>query len=73
MSGNLDVEDTATEKSNTNQNDGSETLVDKEMPYEASSVQLIEKPACKTLSQTHKKWKGKAQRGDYPDYNNIYE
>ena len=32
MSGNLDVEDTATEESNTNQNDGSETLVEREMP-----------------------------------------
>ena len=29
-SGNIDVEDTATEESNTNQNDGSETLVETE-------------------------------------------
>ena len=42
-SGNLDVEDTATEESNTNQNDGSETLVEREIPNEVSSVQLIEK------------------------------
>ena len=34
-SGNLDVEDTATEKSNTNQNDGSETLVEREMSDKA--------------------------------------
>ena len=61
-SGNLD-EDNATPESNTKQNDGSETLVDREIPDEASSVQLIEKPA-------RKKTKG---GGDYPDYNNIYE
>ena len=55
----LDVEDTATEESNTNQNVGSETLVDKEMP-----LQLIEKRARKSLSQTHKKRKGKDQVDD---------
>ena len=58
-SGNLDVEE-----SNTNQNDGSETLVEREMPDGASSVQLIEKPAHKSLSQTHKKRKGKDQVDD---------
>ena len=42
--------------------DGSETLVDGEMPDEASSVQLIEKLARKSLRQTHKKRKGKDQR-----------
>ena len=42
-SSNLDVEYNATEESNTNQNDGSETLVDREMPDEVSSAQLIEK------------------------------
>ena len=31
------------------------------MPDEASSVQLIEKPARKSLSHTHKKRKGKDQ------------
>jgi hypothetical protein len=39
MFGNLDVEDTAAEESNINQNDGSETSVEEEMPD--SSVQLI--------------------------------
>jgi hypothetical protein len=72
-SGNLDIEDTATEEYNTNQNDGSETLVDREMPDETYSMQLIEKLARKNLSQTHKKRKRKDQRRDYPDYNNIYE
>ena len=52
----------ATEESKTNQNDGSETLIDREMPDEASSVQLIEKPACE-----------KTKGGDYRNYNNIYE
>ena len=61
-SGNLDVEDNATEKSNTNKNHGSETLVGREMPDKASSVQLIEKPTRKSLIQTHKKRKGKDQR-----------
>jgi hypothetical protein len=55
MSGNLDFEDTATEESNTNQNDGNETLFERETPDEASSVQLIKKPTRKSLSQTHKK------------------
>ena len=64
--------DTATEESNTNQTYGSETLVDREMPDEVSSVQLIEKPAHKSFSQTHKKRKGKDQMGGLP-YNNIYE
>ena len=59
--GNLNVEDTATEESNTNQNDGSETLVEEEMSDEASPVQLIKKPTHKNLSQTHKKRKGKDQ------------
>ena len=72
-SGNFDVEDTAKEESNTNQNDGSETLVEREMPDEAFSVQLIKKPAHKSLSQTHKKRKEKTKGADYPDYNNIYE
>ena len=45
---NLDVEE-----SNTNQNDRSGTLVEEEMPDEVSSVQLIEKLARKSLSQTH--------------------
>jgi hypothetical protein len=74
-SGNLDIEDTTTEESNTSQNYGSETLVDREMPDESSSMQLIEKRARKSLRQTHKKNKReKKQRGeDYPDYNNIYE
>jgi hypothetical protein len=63
-SGNLFVKDTASEESNTNHNDGSETLVEREMPDEASSVQLIEKPACKSLSQTHKKRKGKDKVDD---------
>ena len=53
--GNLNVEDTATEESNTNQNDGSETLVEEEMSDEAFSVQLVEKPVRKSLSQIHKK------------------
>ena len=60
-SGNLDLEDTATEESNTNQNYGNGTLVKREIPDEATSVQLIEKPACKSLSQTHEKRKGKDQ------------
>lgn len=60
-SGNLHIEDTAVEESNTNQNDGSETFVEEEMPDAASSVQLIEKPARKSSSQTHKKRKGKDQ------------
>ena len=34
------------------------------MPDEASSVQLIEKPARKSLSQTHKKRKGEDQVDD---------
>jgi hypothetical protein len=42
-SGNLDVEDTATKESNTNENDGRETLIEEEMPDEASSMQLIKK------------------------------
>ena len=54
MFGNLDVEDTATEEFNTNQNDRSETLVEREMPDEASLVQLFEKPFHKILSQTQK-------------------
>ena len=62
-SSNLDV-DTATEESNTNQNYGSETLVEEDMLDEASFVQLIEKPAHKSLSQTYKKWKGKDQVDD---------
>ena len=48
MYGNLDVEDIATEVYNTNQNDGGETLVEEEMHDEASSLQLLEKPARKT-------------------------
>ena len=63
-SGNLDVEDTASEESNTNQNDGSETLVEEEMPDEASSMQLVKKPACKSLSQIHKKQKERDQVDD---------
>ena len=62
-SGNHYVEDTATEETNTNQNDGSETFVEREIPDEASSVQLIEKRARKSLSQTHKKQKGKDHKG----------
>ena len=34
------------------------------MPNEASSMQLIEKPAHKSISQTHKKRKGKDQIDD---------
>ena len=49
-SSNPDVKDTAAEESSTNQNDGSETLVEEEIPDEASSVQLIKKPARKSLS-----------------------
>ena len=56
-SSNLDVEE-----SNTNQNDGSWN--DWLKPDEASSMQLIEKSARKSLSQTHKKWKGKHQVDD---------
>ena len=63
-SGSHGVEDTATEESNTNQNYGSETLVEREMPDEASSVQLIKKTARKRLSQTHKIRKGKDQVHD---------
>ena len=62
--GNLDVEDTATEESNTNQNDGSEALVEEEIPDKASSVQISENPARKSLSETHKKRKGKDQIDD---------
>ena len=63
-SDNLDVEDTATEESNTNQNDGSETLVGREMPDKAPSVQLIEKPDRKIWSQRQEKLKGKDQVDD---------
>ena len=63
-SGNLDIKDTVAEESNANQNDESETLVAEEMPDEASSMQLIEKPARKSLSQTHKKQKGRDQVND---------
>jgi hypothetical protein len=59
-SDNLNVEDTVAEESNTNQN-GRETLVEEEMPDEASSVQLIEKSARKILSKTHKTQKGKTK------------
>lgn len=78
-SSNLRVEDTAVEESNTIQNEGSETFVEEEMPDEASSeqlikkpartdgassAQLIEKPARKSSSQTHKKRKGQDQVDD---------
>ena len=64
MFGNLDVEDTATKESTTNQNDRSETSVEEEMCKEASSVQLIEKPTRKSLSYTFKKRNGKVQVDD---------
>ena len=50
-SGNLDVEDTATEESNSNQTQEIETWVEESTPDEASSVQLIENPARKSLSR----------------------
>ena len=59
MSGNLPVEDTATEESNTDHNDGSETLVEREMPDEASSVQLIKNPLIKTDTQKNEREKTK--------------
>lgn len=62
--GNLRVEDTEVEESNTNQNDGCEIFVKEEMPDEASFEPLIEKPVHKTSSQTHKKRK-RTDRNDY--------
>jgi hypothetical protein len=64
MSCNLDIEDTATEEFNTNQNYESETLVDREMPDETASMQLIKKPACKSLSQTQKTKGKRPKRGN---------
>ncbi|KAJ8947635.1 hypothetical protein NQ318_002647, partial [Aromia moschata] len=57
-SGNLRIEDTVEEESNTIQNDGSETFVEEELTDEASSVQLIETPARdKKSNETLKKRK----------------
>jgi hypothetical protein len=63
---NFHVEDTAAEEFNTNKNDGSETLVEREKSDKASSVQLIEKPALKSLSQTHK------TKGENPSRRRFY-
>ncbi|XP_049766610.1 uncharacterized protein LOC126100121 [Schistocerca cancellata] len=61
MSSTLCVEDTAVKEPNITQNDESDTFVEEEMPDEASSVQLLEKPAHKSSRETHKKRKGKDQ------------
>ncbi|XP_072383920.1 uncharacterized protein [Diabrotica undecimpunctata] len=64
-SGNLThVQDTAVEESYTNQNDGSETIIEEKIPDEASSEQLIEKRAHTNSKQTYKKRKGIYQVDD---------